>query len=167
MTRGPIGTTDRNQEAGWRFSKARCELALRLKPIIEAKAKENLKVPTGGHGALTLPTLAKSIDTREELAELAGVSHGTLAKAEALRTKARKGEASGLCVLQKAGFAARKTHLAEVLKGPSMLRFRIAEKAEKLSAENKRVIKSGIGHNDNYRMSYYAKRPRARVKNAT
>jgi hypothetical protein len=69
--------------------------------------------------------------------------------------------------LQKAGFTDRKTHLAEVLKCPSMLRFRIAEKAEKLSAENKGVIKSGIRHNDNYRMSYYAKRPRARVKNAT
>jgi hypothetical protein len=130
ISRGRIGTTDRDEPTGWQFSKARGELALRLKPIIEAKASENLKTAQSGIlGGAPLPTSAKAVDTREELAELAGVSHGTLAKAEALRTKARKGEASGPCVLQKTGerpgkhtwpkcWKARQCYVSELQKKP-------------------------------------------------
>lgn len=63
----------------------RSELALKLKPRIAAQAKEN-------QGARNdfLPTLAKSepINTREEIARAAGVSHGTIAKVEKIQQSA-------------------------------------------------------------------------------
>ena len=78
----------------------RSELALKLKDVIAARAKERQK---GGQGGILLcPTLdkANSVDTKKELAELAEVSHGTLAKVEYIseraddetKAKLRKGE---------------------------------------------------------------------------
>lgn len=51
----------------------RSELALRLKPIIRAKAKEN---QTSGINQYSLPqkSATPSIETRNELAKMAGVS---------------------------------------------------------------------------------------------
>ena len=78
----------------------RGELALKLKDVIAAKAKERQK---GGQGGVLLcPTLdkASSVDTKKEVAEIADVSHGTLAKVEyiaehadeATKEKLRQGE---------------------------------------------------------------------------
>lgn len=76
-------------------------LALQMKPIIEARAKENLSAGA----AMTNTGLQKSVkavNTQEELAKLAGVSHDTIAKVEKIereapepiRDAARRGEIS-------------------------------------------------------------------------
>lgn len=62
-------------------------LALKLKPVIAAKAKENQQL-SEGRGQKGLPTLANLIDTRAEIAKAAGVSHGTIAKVEQIEAKA-------------------------------------------------------------------------------
>lgn len=79
----------------------RARLALRLKPVIVEKAKENLitHTETGYQG---LQNSAKAVDTRNELAKIAGVSHDTIAKVEKIEKSApepiieasRKGEIS-------------------------------------------------------------------------
>ena len=91
----------RNLDA-WQRSK----LALKLKPLIAAKAKERQEKAGKEHGRgqdEKLPQKsAKAIDTREELAKAAGVSHDTIAKAEKIdaeatpeqKEKLDKGEAS-------------------------------------------------------------------------
>ncbi len=50
-----------------------------LEPMYREKAKENQQL-SQGRGQKALPNLANLIDTREELAASAGVSHGTLGK---------------------------------------------------------------------------------------
>lgn len=75
-------------------------LALRLKPVIAEKAKENQR---GGQGGILLSQKsveAKPIDTQKELAVVAGLSHDTIAKVEKIENEApeqivtasRKGE---------------------------------------------------------------------------
>lgn len=56
----------------------KCELALKLKPAIQKKAKENKQM---SGGAVPLKS-AKPVDTRNELAKMAGVSGDTMSKAE-------------------------------------------------------------------------------------
>lgn len=69
----------------------RGKLALVLKPLIADKAHDN-KVESGKtHGVgqeKVSPTLAEPIDTREEVAKAAQVSHGTLSKIEKIEEKA-------------------------------------------------------------------------------
>lgn len=82
----------------------RGELALQLKPLIAAKAKANQGQRTDLHGNNILPNLAKSniVNTRKELADASGVSHGTMDKIERIvkdapepiKAKARSGEVS-------------------------------------------------------------------------
>jgi len=61
----------------------RAELALKLKPIIQKKAKEN-QIQSGG----AVPQKsAKPIETRNELAKAAGVSHDTIDKVEKILKK--------------------------------------------------------------------------------
>ena len=76
----------------------RSELALKLKDVIAAKSKERQK---GGPGGILLPqTFAEAKETRQELAEIADVSHTTLNKVEFIaehaddetKSKLRKGE---------------------------------------------------------------------------
>ena len=65
----------------------RSELALRLKPIIEAKAKER----QGTRSDLNIvqkSALSESTKSRDELAKLAGVSHDTIHKVEIIKEKA-------------------------------------------------------------------------------
>jgi len=62
----------------------RAELALALKPLIERKAKENQRA---AGGALPLKS-AEPVETREELAKIAGVGHDTISKAEVIAAKA-------------------------------------------------------------------------------
>jgi len=64
----------------------RAAVALRLKPVLQEKAKANQSAAGGdkskkGKKSLS-PELAEPIDVRNELAEVAGVSHGTLSKVE-------------------------------------------------------------------------------------
>ena len=75
----------------------RSELALKLKDVVTARAKERqIRKPTD----FVRPTLAEQKPTREELAEIANVSHGTLNKVEYItehaddetKSKLRKGE---------------------------------------------------------------------------
>ena len=56
-------------------------LALKLKPMIAEKAKENQKAS----GGAVPQKSAKPIDTRQELAKVAGVSHDTIHKVEAIQ----------------------------------------------------------------------------------
>ena len=70
----------------------RGRLALKLKDIIAARAREN-KVICGGLFGIgkVCPTLDKpisSIDTKKELAKIAGLAHGTLAKIEMVDNEA-------------------------------------------------------------------------------
>ena len=62
----------------------RAELALKLKPKIAEKAKQNEKL--GGKGSQK--SANHKIDTREELASIADVSHDTIAKVEKIVEKA-------------------------------------------------------------------------------
>jgi len=60
----------------------RAELALQLEPLLAAQAKANQGTRTD-----IPPTLAESftpVDTREELAKAAGVSHDTIRKAKVI-----------------------------------------------------------------------------------
>jgi N6-adenosine-specific RNA methylase IME4/DNA-binding XRE family transcriptional regulator len=92
----------------------RSVLALKLKPIVEAKAKENQKLSDGrgkkgcqksdnlkdnsqqslqistSHNSKTItPKSARtSIDTKKEIAKVAGVSHDTIAKVEKIQKQA-------------------------------------------------------------------------------
>lgn len=68
----------------------RSVLALRLKPFIAEKAKENerkgAKITNTGSQISVNPI--KKIDTQKELAEIAGVSHDTIAKVETIENSA-------------------------------------------------------------------------------
>lgn len=76
----------------------KAELALKLKDVYAAKAKERQR---GGQGGILLPsTLTEAKETRQELAQLAGVSSGNLTKVEYIaehadeetKEKLRRGE---------------------------------------------------------------------------
>jgi hypothetical protein len=58
---------------------ARSELALKLEPLIAAKAKENQK-QSSGRGQKGCQISDNLIDTKKEVAKAAGVSHDTIAK---------------------------------------------------------------------------------------
>jgi DNA-binding XRE family transcriptional regulator len=88
--------TDRNDAERWiilnQFGRRnlsaydRSILALKLKPIIAEKAKEQqIRKP---ESVLQKSAKQKPIDTRQELAKVAGVSHDTIAKVEKIQAKA-------------------------------------------------------------------------------
>lgn len=70
----------------------RARLALRLKPVIAERAKEKQTEYFGNQYESGLPQksaeVQKPIETREELAKVAGVSHDTIAKVEKIEQKA-------------------------------------------------------------------------------
>lgn len=75
----------------------------KLEPLIAAKAKEKQIATLKQNQSTVLPTLAeRAIDTREEIAKAAGVSHGTVAKVKKImqaappevKEAARNGEMS-------------------------------------------------------------------------
>ena len=116
----------------------RSVLALKLKPIVEAKAKENQKLSDGrgkkgcqksdnlkdnsqqslqistSHNSKTItPKSARtSIDTKKEIAKVAGVSHDTIAKVEKIQAKAtpeiKKAVKSGEMSINQAYQATRR-----------------------------------------------------------
>lgn len=63
----------------------RSVLALKLKPIVAAKAKEK-QIESGG--AVPQKSVKPPIDTQKEIAKAAGVSHDTIAKVEKIQAKA-------------------------------------------------------------------------------
>ena len=70
-------------------------LALKLKPVIAAKAKENLVA--GAEMTNTgLQKSVKAINTQQEVAKLAGVSHDTIAKVEKIEVGKRLIQAKAL-----------------------------------------------------------------------
>jgi len=86
----------------------RSELALKLKPLIAKRAKENER-RGGGSGPSGRQQSDNPVDTKVEVAHLAGVSHDTIAKAEYIRDhaddkvqeKLRRGESSINAVYRK------------------------------------------------------------------
>jgi ParB-like chromosome segregation protein Spo0J len=65
------------------------QIALKFKPVIEAKAKENLKTSTGGKNPRPCQKSDNpAIDTKKELAKIAGVSHDTIHKVEVIENQA-------------------------------------------------------------------------------
>lgn len=70
----------------------RARLALLLKPMIEERAKEKQAEYHGNQYESALPQksaeVQKHIETRQELAKIAGVSHDTIAKVEVIENKA-------------------------------------------------------------------------------
>ena len=62
----------------------RARLALRLKPVISERAKQNQRF---AGGALPQKS-AEAVETRDELAKAAGVSHDTIAKVEKIENEA-------------------------------------------------------------------------------
>jgi hypothetical protein len=79
----------------------RVELALKLEPLLRVKAKGNQANGKSGKGK-PLPQKSAKVDTREELAVAAGVSHDTVAKgkivaqkaSEEIKSSLRRGETS-------------------------------------------------------------------------
>lgn len=65
----------------------RCELALKLEPLIRAKAKAQ-QVRKAGDSVLPKSAEQKPINTREELARASGLGHGTISQARAIVDKA-------------------------------------------------------------------------------
>lgn len=81
----------KNQLSRRNLSKAdRVALILKLKPLLAAKAKQRQREHGGtAPGKKSLqPNLAEVKETRNEIAELSGVSHGTVQKVETILQKA-------------------------------------------------------------------------------
>lgn len=66
----------------------RSVLALKLKPVIAAKAKENMLATQNNNAASACQKSDKQIDTKKEIAKAAGVSHDTIAKVEKIEAQA-------------------------------------------------------------------------------
>ena len=64
---------------------------LKLKPLIAAKAKENLTL-SPGRGKKGPQNSANLIETRKELSKLAGVSHDTISRIEKIAAKAKENQ---------------------------------------------------------------------------
>jgi hypothetical protein len=74
-----------------------CKIAMKLRPEIEARAKENMASGGGdkrsefvGSGSATLPNPISNIDTRKELAKSVGVGERTMGKAMKIEDEAPK-----------------------------------------------------------------------------
>lgn len=63
-------------------------LALKIKPVIAKKAKENLSTHTANGYQGCQNSDKAPIDTKKEVAKLAGVSHDTIAKVETIEQQA-------------------------------------------------------------------------------
>ena len=87
------------------FQKA--ELALKLKPLVVATAKEKQRA---SGGAVVQKSAEPPITTRGQLAEIAGVSHDTIGKAEYIRERA---DAETLSKLRRghAGMSINRVHV--------------------------------------------------------
>lgn len=66
----------------------RSRLALKLKPVFEEKAKENILATQNNNSSSAFQKSGKQIHTSKELAKVAGVSHDTIAKVQKIEEKA-------------------------------------------------------------------------------
>ena len=66
----------------------RATLALKMKPLIAKKAKENILATQKNESASAYQKSDKQINTNKELAKIAGVSHDTIHKVETIEKKA-------------------------------------------------------------------------------
>lgn len=66
------------------------ELALKMEEIFKARAKENIKAggQAGGKGPQNSAEALQPMETREEIAKLAGVSHDTIDKVKKIQRNA-------------------------------------------------------------------------------
>ena len=69
-------------------SRTRVELVLKLEPLLRVKAKENQRLSDGKGKQKSADLKAEPIETRQELAKAAGVSHDTIAKGKVIEAKA-------------------------------------------------------------------------------
>lgn len=114
----------------------RARLALELKPIYEAKAKENQR---SAGGAVIQKSGEPRIRTDKELAKIAGVSHDTIAKVEKIEREApepikqasRRGEISVNTAYQ-------------ITKLPEEKRQEISDKAERGEKPIKQIVNDAI-----------------------
>lgn len=68
----------------------RSVLALKLKPVIAEKAKENMLATQKNESATAFQKSDKQINTTKEVAKVAGVSHDTIHKVEAIKNSGNK-----------------------------------------------------------------------------
>ena len=71
------GVNSKSQHSG---TYDRSVLALKIKPVIATKAKENMLATQNNNAASACQKSDKQIDTKKEVAKVAGVSHDTIAK---------------------------------------------------------------------------------------
>ena len=74
-------------------SRTRVELVLKLEPLLRVKAKENQRLSDGKGKQKSADLKAEPIETRQELAHAAGVSHDTIAKGKVIEAKASESQA--------------------------------------------------------------------------
>lgn len=124
----------------------RARLALRLKPVIAEKAKENLATHTA-EGYQGLQNSAKAVDTRKELAAAAGVSHDTIAKVEKIEAKAapeiKEQLRTGQMSINQAYKAVKLGEKHETIKQAEK---QIAEQAKANASAPVLFVGNGIGH---------------------
>jgi N6-adenosine-specific RNA methylase IME4/DNA-binding XRE family transcriptional regulator len=127
----------------------RAKLALRLKDLFAEKAKENIsKVVSESNQIRSNPTLQKSanlkikkIDTREELAKIAGVSHDTIHKVETIENKATP---EIKAKLQTQEYSINQAYKEIKKEEKIQQRTELIEKQKKEIAENKLPELSGL-----------------------
>lgn len=116
----------------------RARLALELKPIYEEKAKANLHL-SEGRGKKGCQISDNVIDTKKELAKIAGVSHDTISKVEKIESEApepikqasRRGEISVNTAYQ-------------ITKLPEEKRQEISDEAERGEKPIKQIVNDAI-----------------------
>ena len=122
----------------------RARLALRLKPVISEKAKEQQR---DAGGAVPQKSAKPPIDTRQEIAKAAGVSHDTIAKVEKIERQAapevkeqlRKGEMS---INQAFQTIRREEKKQDIQRAQESIAAQVADSPDRPVVH----IGSGIGH---------------------
>lgn len=107
----------------------RAELALKLEPLIAAKAAENIRAAQNNDSASAFQKSDKQVHTAKEVAKIAGLSHDTIHKAkvivdkatEEVKEKLRAGETSIDREYQQIKKAERKEQVVEEIKAAAPL----------------------------------------------
>jgi len=123
----------------------RAELALQLKPLIQARAKENQKDHGGTAPGKSLhqntdKVLTPKVDTYKEVAKIAGVSHDTVHKVDVIKKEAsdeiKQKVASGEMSIRQGYMKTRNKEVAAA-KEPSKPEAKEAEKEKSLVSQTK------------------------------
>jgi len=100
---------------------------LKLKPLIAAKAKENLVTHTKNGYKQLCQNSDNPVDTKKELSKLAGVSHDTISRIEKIAAKAKEkqcGGQGGILLPQNSAKAIETRKELSKLAGVSLLEHR-------------------------------------------